>query len=590
MKKSVFVLFFVLSMITHSSPILAEEIDVFWLAEKGTPAQLKDALEKGAKFNVKRSIFDFDDDSDIDIDNWLFESGETPLHRAAAYNHNTESIKFLIAQGLDVNAEGSTGNGISGNPLTCAIKNKNLEAVKELLRGGANPNSRSSESYNSSGSPFNIVAGEYKNNFSLAKKVIEALVEAGGNVNDYEEMTALDIAELSKYELEFAKYKAIFLPKNRWTSDNPFGNLHEISNASIGYLLATLTPLMYAVLNDNPDVVSILLDVGADAGISSAENKTALDYANEFFENSRLKKSPVFEKLRASTPAEKSKSDKNDMSFEVADKLVGDGEIPMYVRDKGKFIYNPEFFIIGINGQNVNLRSQPSTKSNVIGQLSRDDVKKWPLYLGEWISPDGEHWILGKYNQESYELVFDENKIVWISAGYAEPMNGNAYDLRAKTSDRGEELIDFVRNRMYYSDFSSELGYGPVGKQCEKFFSNGSWEIFETENKLFERQGAVFKGIAQRLFDNRRFMFKVFFNVAAVDHPRFKKGHVIISQINMNDNRVYFYNSKQYINNALQGEIFSELRDYFNMMADFTGVQSNQISLADFLEMIYRFD
>ena len=83
---------------------------MFKLAEQGTPAQLEDALKKGAKFNVERRINDFNDYNDVNDDYWPFDIGETPLHRAAHYNHNTESIKFLIEQGIDINATAEVGN------------------------------------------------------------------------------------------------------------------------------------------------------------------------------------------------------------------------------------------------------------------------------------------------------------------------------------------------------------------------------------------------------------------------------------------------------------------------------------------------
>lgn len=72
----------------------------------------------------------------------------------------------------------------------------------------------------------------------------------------------------------------------------------------------------------------------------------------------------------------------NISDFDMADKLVGEGKIPMYVRDKGKFVHNSAFSMVGINGINVNLRSQPNVKANVVVQISKDDTDKWPAYLG----------------------------------------------------------------------------------------------------------------------------------------------------------------------------------------------------------------
>ncbi|MBQ7214809.1 MAG: SH3 domain-containing protein [Synergistaceae bacterium] len=52
----------------------------------------------------------------------------------------------------------------------------------------------------------------------------------------------------------------------------------------------------------------------------------------------------------------------SDPNFDLADKLVGEGKIPMYVRDKGKFICDPNFKYVHVTGSTVNLRSQPNTK------------------------------------------------------------------------------------------------------------------------------------------------------------------------------------------------------------------------------------
>lgn len=576
-------------------PSSAEEIDVFWLSERGTPEQLKEALSKGAKFNVQRSISDFGEDDNFDTNGWLFEYGETPLHRSAAYNHNPESIKFLIAQSLDVNAGGSTGNSIFGNPLTCAIRYKNLEAVKELLNAGADPNSQSAEGRGSSGSPFHIVAAEYKNNSSLAKNVIEALVKAGGNINQHYTMTAEDLASLREEEV-FAKYRSIFMPRSKWSSDYPFDNLVDVSNASASNFLATLTPLMYAVLNDNPDVVNILLDAGADVNIRSGEKKTAFVYANEFFENSKLKKSPAFEKLKAA--ANKQSDTQKEKSFEMADSLVSQGKISMYVRDKGTFIYNPEISVIKINGKNVNLRSQPNTKSNVVAQHKGDsDVDvDLPYYLGEWIHPNGDRWVVGEFDG-------GESQIVWIFGKYAELLTEQdlndlvaeqeliAQQKKKQAEQRGEELIEFVRNGMHYREFSEELGYGPVGKQCEKFFADGKWGIGTSRNKiLFEEQCVYFKGIGKNWLTGRRYMFTIFFNIVSKDNIiyKLKKGQTIISQINQNDKVVYSFDRLS-LSDAIRSDIQMYELTGSSLLSN-SSANANEITLEDFLERIYSID
>ena len=133
--------------------------------------------------------------------------------------------------------------------------------------------------------------------------------------------------------------------------------------------------------------------------------------------------------------------------FDRADKLVAAGKIPMYVRDKGKFVYNSNYNIIGIKGYNVNLRSQPNTKSNVIVQLSDNEPEKWPVYLGEWTHPNGEYWVIGEYR------VKGKPKTVWIFGQYAQPMTKEEYSDAKKSNTRlsNSEYKQMLKN----SDFAA---------------------------------------------------------------------------------------------------------------------------------------
>ena len=281
-----------------ASICFAREIDVFKLAEYGTPEQLKAALKEGAKFNVKRNIYDFDNDIETDDDYWPFDTDETPLHRAATYNHNPDSIQFLIHQGLDVNATAYVGNSASLTPLACAVSCKNIIAVQELLKAGANPNAWTVGGYYFVGTPFHIVAFEYDDP-SVARYVISALIQAGGDINSNEQLSPEEIKELIKSEPEFSVNKTIFQPRSQWEDNNPCGNMWDFSHIATGNFLMTLTPLMWAVLCDKPDIVDVLLDFNADVNIRSVEDKTAFDYANELQISSRIKQSLVFKRLQS---------------------------------------------------------------------------------------------------------------------------------------------------------------------------------------------------------------------------------------------------------------------------------------------------
>ena len=297
MKKLIFFIIFCLNI----SACFAEEIDVFKLVENGTPEQLQSALKQGAKFNVERNMSDFDEDTFEAPDYWPFDTGETPLHRAAAYNRNPKSINFLIEQGLDVNAVASMGNYASLNPLACALFSQNTVAVKELLKAGANPNAWVTGGYNFIGTPFHIVAFDYDDT-SLAREIIAELVKAGGNINSHEELSPEEVRDLRESSSEFGKNDTIFLPRNQWTNEDPFYNMTDFfSHYAMGTFLTTFTPLMWAVIYDKPNIVDIFLDFNADINIRSIENKSAVDYANELPQNSKIKKSSEFERLQSKT-------------------------------------------------------------------------------------------------------------------------------------------------------------------------------------------------------------------------------------------------------------------------------------------------
>ena len=72
----------------------------------------------------------------------------------------------------------------------------------------------------------------------------------------------------------------------------------SFSHWAMGNFLSTFTPLMWAVIYDKPEIVTILLDFNADVNIKSIENKTAVDYADELPKDSKIKKSAVFKRLQ----------------------------------------------------------------------------------------------------------------------------------------------------------------------------------------------------------------------------------------------------------------------------------------------------
>lgn len=265
----------------------ADWYTTFKLAATASPAQLRQAVNAGVNFNIEIHQT-FDEDYDYEYE---FEF-MTPLHAAATKNHNHQSIEFLLSLGLDVNAQAIAGNYINETPLTCAIRNNNnIQVINELLKAGAD-----TEVWNSGSnySAFHLVASECRDH-DYAKAVIDALLRAGGNINSHYEPTREELDEILEHE-DPADFRI------KWDIDDPFGSaVFNLSHYARDKFLATFTPLMFAVLYDNPQVVDILLDAGADTSLRSMEGKTALDYASALPHNTMLKRSSAFRRLKSTT-------------------------------------------------------------------------------------------------------------------------------------------------------------------------------------------------------------------------------------------------------------------------------------------------
>ena len=138
------------------------------------------------------------------------------------------------------------------------------------------------------------------------------------------------------------------------------------------------------------------------------------DYQNE----PEPSQTPNRKKAAASTPVA------GDPSDVQVNKLIAQNKIPLYIRDSGRFFYNPNMSMVRITGDNVRLRSQPNMNSNVI---ARGDREMWGSidYLGEWTHPNDDKWVVGLYDGWNYypnETPEWEKKVIWVSARFARPI------------------------------------------------------------------------------------------------------------------------------------------------------------------------
>ena len=121
MKKTLMMILLCLAMISFAFPR-----DIFEIAKKGTPEEMKAAIETGADIAARA------------------DDGWTPLHIAATYNTNPEVITTLIKAGADIEAR--TDKGLT--PLhTAAARNSNPEVLLVLLKLGANTKARDKGGY-----------------------------------------------------------------------------------------------------------------------------------------------------------------------------------------------------------------------------------------------------------------------------------------------------------------------------------------------------------------------------------------------------------------------------------------------------------
>lgn len=156
----------------------------------------------------------------------------------AAQDERVDIVKTIINAGADVNAR----NRVGKNALMYACYNPNPEVIKALLN--ANPDVDAKSKYGQTALMFAAT--------SMDSEIATSLIEAGADVN---------------------------------ARDNEGG-----------------TPLIWAVKGyANPDVISILLDAGADPKHMDDYGRRAIDYGDGKF---GLKESDAYQKLKNATFAE----------------------------------------------------------------------------------------------------------------------------------------------------------------------------------------------------------------------------------------------------------------------------------------------
>jgi len=190
------------------------------------------------------------------------KNGDTPLHLAlkgyTSDEINMNIVKALLAaEGIDVNKPNKNGD----TPLHFATYHTDYESVKALLTAGANVNV--ANNYNNE-TPLHLVFSKThpssENNDVTILKIIRALLNKGANVNarSINGQTPVHLALMMEH-LTGKIIEGLLKPEY-----NPDVNIQDEEG---------LSPLYFACINGNTDLMQKLLDHGANVNaINNAGN------------------------------------------------------------------------------------------------------------------------------------------------------------------------------------------------------------------------------------------------------------------------------------------------------------------------------
>jgi ankyrin repeat protein len=211
--------------------------------------------------------------------------GWTPLQSAARTRHD-KMIKLLIDLGADVNAGDPT-------PLVAAVMRDHVPSVKVLIEHGADMEKPGQEDFK----PLPLAIAEDK--YESAK----ALMEAGADVNSLSGTDALTPLMIAAGQTSPAE-GAMFVPGSTRPTDIAQGLLARGANVN-AQSKNGVTPLMIAATHNNPPMIGILIDAGADVTLKNKLGQTAADVAelNGNLESQQAISVLSTAKAAASTPA-----------------------------------------------------------------------------------------------------------------------------------------------------------------------------------------------------------------------------------------------------------------------------------------------
>ncbi len=228
-----------------------------WLADGADITQeLSNALIANDLDRVKFLVGKGADVNQADNQGW------TPLISAARQRHD-DMIKLLIELGADVNLAKSDGT----TPLIAAASRDHVPSIKVLLEHGADIEKPGPQGFRAL--PLAIA----DDNYEAAK----ALIGAGAKVNEpsgAEGLTPLMVAAAQTAPAE----GAMFLPSSTRPIDIAKSLIERGANVN-AQSTKGVTALMIAATHNNPPMIGLLIQSGADASLKDDQGQTATDVA-----------------------------------------------------------------------------------------------------------------------------------------------------------------------------------------------------------------------------------------------------------------------------------------------------------------------
>jgi quinoprotein dehydrogenase-associated probable ABC transporter substrate-binding protein len=230
------------------------------------------------------------------VENWLAEGADITQELSnAVVADDLDRVKFLVSKGADVNKVDAQG----WTPLQSAARQRHDHMAKLLLELGADPNL---------GTPTPLVAALMRDHVPTVKVLVEkgadiekpgqdgfkplplaiaedkyesakALIEAGAKVNSVsgtDQLTPLMIVAGQTAPAE----GAMFVPGSTRPTD--IANALLERGADVNAQSANgVTPLMIAATHNNPPMIGILIDAGADVSLKNKLGQTAAEVAEK---------------------------------------------------------------------------------------------------------------------------------------------------------------------------------------------------------------------------------------------------------------------------------------------------------------------